>query len=515
MKLKKLLLLAIAIFSFSISNFAQGNFNKATDLLLANYDIKADEDDIHSVTAFACMLNHPDLAGIKYFVVAGAYGTQPCNFVTTAVPGLYNLFFGPENTNWTNANANRAASVTRVKDKMKATIDAGGRVFIAEAGQSDVTYDAIQQVIGAGISVATIKARVILVQHSQFNETFTTQSKLTWLKANTTYTKIADGNTGGNGTPGYNDGNQTWLNQSNGTTNTNATTKNFWSQCDFICDTWNTPGTNCFSNSVINGGGVDFSDTVEIWWIFNVGANADNVAKFWARYVTNGTVVTPPTGGTSPIGKAISMQNGGRFVSSENGTTSMTCNRTSVGAWERFTVVAQANNKVALKGTNGRFVSCENGTIPITCNRTTAGTQELFDLVNVTGTTFQLRGSNGRFVSSEVGAGFVMTCNRTAAGAWETFNWAQNGAAFRVAETESAEVPTADFSFYPNPAKTSITVDLPKNSAKINIFDVKGKLVKAVDANGETKVEVDLKMNSGLYFLNVDKSKAKKLIVNN
>jgi hypothetical protein len=511
MKTKQLLLLVLAIFSFSTTNFAQGNFNKATDLLLANYDIKADEDDIHSVTAFACMLKHPDLSGVKYFVVAGAYGTQPCNFVATAVPGLYNLFFGAENTNWTNANANRAASVTRVRDKVKATIDAGGRIFVAEAGQSDVTHDALQAVIAQGISAATIKSRVIVVQHSQFNETFTTQSKLAWVKANTTYNRIADGNVGGNGTPGYNDGNTTWLNQSNGTTNPNAVSKNFWSQCDAVCDAWTTPGTNCFTNAVINGGGVDFSDTVEMWWIFNVGANADTVAKFWARYVTNGTVIVTPPG--TPVGKAISIQNSGKFVSSENGTIAMNCNRTSVGAWERFTVVAQANGKVALKGTNNRFVSSENGSIPITCNRTVVGATELFDLVNVTGNSFQLIGSNGRFVSSENGA-TAMTCNRTAAGAWENFNWAENGAAFKsAASKELAGDASADFTFYPNPATSSITVELPKGAVKINIVDINGKSVKSIDTNGESKVQVSLSLSSGVYFLNVDDANAKKLIV--
>jgi Secretion system C-terminal sorting domain len=297
MKIKRLLLLVLVLMASITCNFAQGNFDKTKDLLLANYDIKADEDDIHSATAFACMLRHPDLAGVKYFAVAGAYGTQGCNFVATAVPGLYNTFFGAQNTNWTDANSDRANSIIRVRDRIKATIDAGGRVFVAEAGQSDVTYDALQAVIGQGISAATIKARVIVVQHSQFNEDNTTQFKLSWVKANTTYNRIADGNVGGNGTPGYNDGNVTFLNGAKAATNPNAAARNLWTQSDAVCDAWTTPGTNCFTNAVINGGGVDFSDNVEMWWIFNVGVNADNVTKFFARYVTNGT----STGGVDDV----------------------------------------------------------------------------------------------------------------------------------------------------------------------------------------------------------------------
>jgi Secretion system C-terminal sorting domain/FRG1-like domain len=258
-----------------------------------------------------------------------------------------------------------------------------------------------------------------------------------------------------------------------------------------------------------------------MWWIFNVGANADTVAKFWSRYVTNGTVIVTPPNGTSPVGKAIYLQNGGKYVSSENGTAAMNCNRTAVGAWERFAVVAQANGKVALKGTNGRYVSSENGTAPITCNRTAIGASELFDLVNVTGNSLQLRGNNGRFVSSEIGGG-AMTCNRTVAAAWENFNWAENGATFRSTSTTSEKIvvenTVSDFIFYPNPSPTgsSITVELPKETTGINIFDIGGKSVRAIKTNGEAKVQVNLNIPVGAYFINIDNpnnSTSQKLIV--
>jgi hypothetical protein len=218
---------------------------------------------------------------------------------------------------------------------------------------------------------------------------------------------------------------------------------------------------------------------------------------------------------TSPVGKAISIQNGGKYISSENGAASgITCNRATVGAWERFTVVAQANGKVALKGTNGRYVSSENGVQAMRCDRTTVGTSELFDLVNLTGTSFQLRGSDGRFVSSENGVG-SMFCNRAAPGTWEVFNWAQNGAAFRSAVSKDLAADSgSDFTFYPNPTNSSITVELPKDSVKINIIDSNGKSVKAINTNGETKLQVNLNLPSGIYFLNVDDANAKKLIVN-
>jgi GH35 family endo-1,4-beta-xylanase len=228
-----------------------------------------------------------------------------------------------------------------------------------------------------------------------------------------------------------------------------------------------------------------------------------------------GTVVTT----TSPVGKAIYMQNGGKYVSSENGVGNMNCNRTSVGTYERFTVVSQANGKVALKGTNGRYVSNENGTAPITCNRTTVGTNELFDLVNLTSTSFQLRGSNARFVSSENGTA-NMTCNRTTAGAWETFNWAVNGSPFRLA-SESSELINGEstMSIFPNPAENVINmvVDTDFVGGDFYILDQTGmQNMKALIPNTEFQVNVS-SLKTGLYITKAvseeGKIATKKLVI--
>lgn len=281
----KLMLAVILFWMTSITGlFAQNSFNKSTDFLLANYDIKPDEDDVMAATAFGCMLIHQDLSGLNYLAVAGAYGTQGCSFITAALP-LYANLFGPEGVNWTNAHNNWNASVHLAKDKVKSALNGGGRVFIQEAGQSDFTHDVLQQAINEGISYAIIKQNVIVVQHSTWNENNSTQFKLNWVKNNTDYRKIPDGNAGGNGTPGYNDGNSTWLNQAKSSNNPNATARAYWQQADDIIDAWH----SCYNNGTIESGGVDFSDNVEMWYIFDIGGSADNISKFWQRYVINTT----------------------------------------------------------------------------------------------------------------------------------------------------------------------------------------------------------------------------------
>ena len=121
-----------------------------------------------------------------------------------------------------------------------------------------------------------------------------------------------------------------------------------------------------------------------------------------------------------PIGQTITLKgNNNEYVSGENGTTAMNCNRPTAQAWEQFLVVDAGNGKVELQSM-GKYVSSENGQQAITCNRTTAQGWEQFTWINNADGTISLQGNNGDFVSSENGAQ-PMTCTRTTAQAWEEF----------------------------------------------------------------------------------------------
>ncbi len=123
-----------------------------------------------------------------------------------------------------------------------------------------------------------------------------------------------------------------------------------------------------------------------------------------------------------PIGRTINIKGSNNlFVSGENGTTAMNCNRTTPQAWEQFTVVDAGGGKVALQSM-GKYVSSENGTQAITCNRTTFGAWETFTWVSNADGTFSLQGNNGKFVSSENGTQ-AMTCTRATAQGWESFTF--------------------------------------------------------------------------------------------
>ncbi|MDP9048935.1 MAG: glucan endo-1,6-beta-glucosidase [Bacteroidota bacterium] len=139
-----------------------------------------------------------------------------------------------------------------------------------------------------------------------------------------------------------------------------------------------------------------------------------------ATFTWAGTQSSGSGGGGIPIGQTITLKGfNNQYVSGENGTQAMWCNRPTAQAWEQFLVVDEGNGNVALQSM-GKYVSSENGTMAITCNRTSVGGWEVFKWgVNPDG-TITLQGNNGKFVSSENGTQ-AMTCTRATASGWESF----------------------------------------------------------------------------------------------
>lgn len=122
----------------------------------------------------------------------------------------------------------------------------------------------------------------------------------------------------------------------------------------------------------------------------------------------------------APVGQTVWLQSKNNlYLSSENGISPM-ASKKSAGAWEKFLVVDAGEGKIALK--NGdKYVSSENGNGPMSCNRTSIGEWEKFDWVKNSDGTISLWGSGWRLVSLENGIGPVV-CNRTKVGDWERFS---------------------------------------------------------------------------------------------
>lgn len=253
------------------------------------------------------------------------------------------------------------------------------------------------------------------------------------------------------------------------------------------------------------------------WPGFTIDDNAFPASLFvdYVRVYTQGSSPPPPSG--APIGQTITLRgNNNLFVSSENGTTAMRCNRSSAQAWEQFTVVDGGGGKIALRSMN-KYVSSENGLNPMFCNRTSVQDWERFDWVTNSDGTVSLRGNNGRYVSSENGA--PMTCNRTAIGEWEKFTWASVGGGGSGGRAKTFEAPKPsdlaaeeELAVFPNPGQGPVTIRVAAPS-RVHILDANGRAVFSADVAETTTVDG---LAPGLYLVNAVqgvKRNAKKLVI--
>jgi len=148
--------------------------------------------------------------------------------------------------------------------------------------------------------------------------------------------------------------------------------------------------------------------------------DGDRMLKGQIALTANRPTQPVVNGGSIPIGQTVTLKgSNGKYVSSENATQAMTCNRTVPQSWEQFLVIDAGGGKISLQNLS-KYVSSENGAQAITCNRTAIGPWEQFDWINNPDGTVSFRGNNGKFISSENGTA-PMTCTRSTAGATESF----------------------------------------------------------------------------------------------
>lgn len=266
MKLEKIILLTITIIFMLFESCAitsessdASKFNIEKDLLLVQFDCKTDVDDLHTVAALMTILSHPNYSKINYYAVAGTYGIQQGLYVPPNP--LFKLAFGD---NWTDAHENIPSAIQQVTAKIKTTLTNQGNIWIAEAGQSDFTAELIKS-IQTDLPEIKISERIHVVQHSEWNEQSAAPENLGFVKNHTDYYKIPDGNTVGNGTPGFRSADFTqWKDKMK-----NPKLIEIWQLAIDISNEYNGKDGRYF-NEAIAAGGLDFSDLSEVCWILGV-----------------------------------------------------------------------------------------------------------------------------------------------------------------------------------------------------------------------------------------------------
>lgn len=266
MKSKTVILIAITIIIIASNNYAQdrksskiGSFDFEKDLLLANYDCKTDVDDLQSVAALITLLSDIKYHKINYHAVAGAYGIQDGLYVPPNE--LFNLAFGDK---WSDAHENLPNAINQVKILAKSALENQGDIWIAEAGQSDFSAELIKA-IRADLPDINISKRIHIVQHSDWNEEVTSLESLDFVKTNTDYQKIPDGNAVGNGTPGFRTPEYTnWKDKLR-----DPKLIEIWELAIELSNNYNGKQGR-YHNDAIASGGLDFSDTSEVCWILGL-----------------------------------------------------------------------------------------------------------------------------------------------------------------------------------------------------------------------------------------------------
>ncbi|PWN06033.1 hypothetical protein [Rhodohalobacter mucosus] len=246
-----------------------GKFNIETDLYFAHFDLKTDVDDAHSVAAVATMLADERFENVRYHAVTGAYGIQGGEYVPAN--DLFELAFGES---WSDAHTDFDQALDEVSALAANVIQNGGKIWIAEGGQSDFSADVVREMRNR-LPDTDIKNAVHIVQHADWNEEVTTAEDLAFVRDAASYHRIQDGNTVGNGTPGFrSDDVIDWRESIQ-----DPRLISIWEKAIEIADTYNGVEDRYLNESIMKGG-LDFSDTSETCWIFGFNDLEDSNAFF-------------------------------------------------------------------------------------------------------------------------------------------------------------------------------------------------------------------------------------------
>lgn len=271
-KLLPVLFSSVLISCCNVDQDVKERFSADQDLLLVHYDCKTDVDDLQSAAALATLLSAPRYSGIRYHAVAGTYGTQEGPFVPP--DALFQIAFGDH---WSNAHTNKDQALAEVKALSLTTLKGGGDIWIAEGGQSDFTALLVRN-IRSEMPEINLKQRVHVVQHADWNEKVTTPADLDYVRKNTDYHKIPDGNITGNGTPGFRDPEcSCWKEQIR-----DPQLQKIWQRAIELSNTYNGKDGR-YNNESVASGGIDFSDFAEVCWILGI-TDINDAHDFFNRY---------------------------------------------------------------------------------------------------------------------------------------------------------------------------------------------------------------------------------------
>ncbi len=169
-------------------------FDPNQDFISLHYDHSPDKDDGHSAAADRTILESEfgrAWIGTHTLAVSGTYGKNARQFNPKS-DIVMNAVWTPC-AGWLDAHRKRDAVIKQMTAAWLRTLRAGGDVWVKEGGQSDLTADIVRAIRAAKPDIATTR-RIHVVQHSNWNEKYTTDADLAYAKKFCHYIRIADCN---------------------------------------------------------------------------------------------------------------------------------------------------------------------------------------------------------------------------------------------------------------------------------------------------------------------------------
>lgn len=236
-----------------------GSFDRNQDLVALHFDHAPDRDDGHAAVAGYIVATE---LGLNVSVVGGAHGLWNRGRYDSASEGLMTSIWGGQ---WLDAHNNRASAISVATSRWASTLTAGGDVWVAEGGQADFTAAVVRAIRQQFPEIQT-SARIHVVQHSQWNEDHATAGDLSFVKSNTHYIRIADGNDPNSTADFRSETPQSFINAA---------------QSSRYAGIWNAAFAYLSPYEKL-----DFSDTVELMHILGIGPQAiGTVDQFADRFV--------------------------------------------------------------------------------------------------------------------------------------------------------------------------------------------------------------------------------------
>lgn len=261
----KFILSIFALAAMMQSTLAVANLNPQRDLVALHYDHAPDRDDAHAAAASLAVV---DAFQLRTTVVGGAYGLWNAD---RYVPESEAVMYAVWGADWLDAHNRYDEAVNVSYDRWQQVLASGADIWVAEGGQADFTADVLRRIQDSLPNIDT-RQRIHIVQHSDWNQVHADQQDLDYVRDNTDYILIEDGNF------------------ANATADLNQRSQLF---VDTVLSSRYTSAWRAAFDYLDPNEKLDFSDVVELLYI--VGVGVDEVAtpdEFAARFIGDADSVT-------------------------------------------------------------------------------------------------------------------------------------------------------------------------------------------------------------------------------